>query len=45
LVGRGKGSGIEIEQQIFHVWEMREGLPWRCEVHWEEADARRSAGV
>lgn len=45
LVGRGKGSGVEIEQDVFHVWEMRDGLPWRCVVYWSEADARRSAGL
>jgi ketosteroid isomerase-like protein len=45
LVGRGKGSGVEIEQEIFNVWEMRDGLAWRCEVYWKEAEARQSAGL
>jgi hypothetical protein len=45
LLGRGKGSGIEIEQEIFHVWEMHDGRPWRCEVYWEESEARQAAGL
>ena len=45
IVGRGKGSGVEIEQQIFHVWESRDGLLSRCEVYWDESRARHAAGL
>lgn len=45
LLGRGKGSGVEIEQQIFHFWQFRDGLLSRCEVYWSEDQARRAAGL
>ena len=45
LEGKGKGSGVALEQEIFNVWEMREGRPWRCEVYWNEDDARQAAGL
>jgi ketosteroid isomerase-like protein len=45
MVGRGKGSGVKIEQQVFNVWEMRDGLAWRCKVYWDEEPARREAGL
>jgi ketosteroid isomerase-like protein len=45
LRGRGRGSGIEIEQEVFQVYEVRDGQPFRCWVFWSEEDARRQAGV
>jgi ketosteroid isomerase-like protein len=43
LRGRGRGSGIEIEQVIFQVYEVRDGQTYRCWVYWNEDDARRKA--
>ena len=45
MVGRGKGSGVKLEQQVFNIWDMRDGLAWRCMVFWDEDSARRYAGL
>jgi ketosteroid isomerase-like protein len=45
LRGRGRGSGVEIEQTLFHVWEVRDGLGYRCEVFISEADAEARAAA
>jgi ketosteroid isomerase-like protein len=31
--GRGKGSGIEIDQEIASIWTIRDGLVTRVETH------------
>jgi ketosteroid isomerase-like protein len=45
LRGCGRGSGVELEQAIFHVWEVRDGKPFRCWVFWDEEEARQAAGL
>jgi ketosteroid isomerase-like protein len=45
LSGRGKTSGIELEQTVFHLWTFRDGMPWRCEVFVDEEAARQAAGL
>jgi ketosteroid isomerase-like protein len=45
LRGRGRGSGVELEQEIFHVWKVRDGKPFRCWVFWREDEARKAAGL
>jgi ketosteroid isomerase-like protein len=45
LSGRGKSSGIELEQTVFHLWTFRDGMPWRCEVFADEAPALEAAGL
>ena len=45
LSGRGKTSGIELEQTVFHLWAFRDGMPWRCEVFVDEEAARQAAGL
>jgi ketosteroid isomerase-like protein len=45
LSGRGKASGIEVEQTVFHLWTFRDGMPWRCEVFSDEDAAQRAAGL
>jgi len=45
LRGVGRGSGVKLEQRIFHVWEVRDGKPFRVHVFWEEQEARRVAGL
>ena len=43
LLGRAKGSGIELDQTIFHVWAFRDGMPWRCEAFFDEGEALKAA--
>jgi ketosteroid isomerase-like protein len=45
LHGKGRGSGAEIERQIFNVWEVRDGLGFRCRAFWDEEEARSAAGL
>lgn len=45
LAGRSKASGIELDQMIFHVWTFRDGMPWRCDVFWDERKALEAAGL
>ena len=45
LRGKGRGSGAEIEREIFNVWEVRDGLAFRCRVVWEEDEARAAVGL
>jgi ketosteroid isomerase-like protein len=45
LSGRGRTSGIEFEQTAFHLWTFRDGMPWRCEVFFEEKAALEAAGL
>ena len=45
LSGRGKTSGIEFEQALFHLWTFRDGMPWRCEVFADEGAALEAAGL
>jgi len=45
LRGRGRASGAELEELTWHVWEVRDGKPYRCAVYSEEADARAAAGL
>jgi ketosteroid isomerase-like protein len=45
LFGRARASGLTLDQVIFHVWRFRDGLPWRCDVLWNEDEARAVAEV
>jgi ketosteroid isomerase-like protein len=45
LHGTGRGSGVEINREIFNVWEVRDDKAWRCRVYWNEDDARHAAGL
>jgi ketosteroid isomerase-like protein len=45
LSGRGKTSGIELEQTVFHLWTFRDGMPWRCEVFVDEDAALEAVGL
>lgn len=45
LRGRGRASGVEIDQEIFHVYEVRDRKLRRCRVFRDEAEARRAAGL
>ena len=45
LTGKAKASGLPIESDVFHVWTFRDGAPWRCDIFWDEAEARALAGL
>jgi ketosteroid isomerase-like protein len=40
LRARGQTTGIEVEQQVTQVWEVRGGLAARCHVFASSAEAR-----
>src|SRR5512133_13441 len=44
-VGRGKGSGIEIESRQAHVWTIRDGKAVRWEIFARREEALRAAGL
>ena len=43
LSGRGRGSRLEVEQVVFHVWAFRDGRPSECWVFSSEDEAWRHA--
>ena len=44
-MGRGKGSGVEIDTRGAHVWKMRDGRGIRLEVFSDRKKALESAGL
>jgi len=45
LRGRGRMSGVELEQEIFHVYAVQDRKLRRCRVFRDETEARRAAGI
>jgi ketosteroid isomerase-like protein len=45
LRGTGRGSGIHLEQEVFQVYEVRDGRAWRVSVFSSEEEARQAAGL
>lgn len=43
LVGRGRGSGVPVEDRIVHLWEIRDGRAVALQVYSEMADALEAA--
>jgi ketosteroid isomerase-like protein len=43
--GRGRSSGVAIDQRLFHVWTIRDGKALRLEIHSDRERALRAAGV
>jgi ketosteroid isomerase-like protein len=43
--GVGRGSGIEIDEQLAHRWTIRDGKPVRMDVHSSREQALRAAGL
>jgi ketosteroid isomerase-like protein len=43
--GRGRASGVELEEEWFNVWEVRDGRPFRCRIFSREDAAREAAGL
>jgi hypothetical protein len=45
MTGRAKASGLTLDETIFHIWTFRDGMPWRCDVIWDEERARAVVGL
>jgi ketosteroid isomerase-like protein len=45
LHARGRGSGLELPGEGFHVWTFRDGKAARVQTYFDEAEARRAAGL
>jgi ketosteroid isomerase-like protein len=45
IVGRGRGSGVPVAQDIAVLWTLREGRGGHWKVYLHQADARRAAGL
>jgi ketosteroid isomerase-like protein len=45
FVGRGRGSGVPVDERLCHVWTIREGKAVRMEVHSGREEALRSVGA
>jgi ketosteroid isomerase-like protein len=44
-VGRGRGSGIEVETQLGHLWTIRDGKAVRLDIYRTRAEALEAAGL
>jgi ketosteroid isomerase-like protein len=44
LVGRGRGSGIPVEDRVVHLWKMRDGKAVALQVYTDMADALEAVG-
>jgi ketosteroid isomerase-like protein len=42
--GRGKGSGVEVEQRIFQLWSLQNDKVVRARMYYDEAEAVEAAG-
>jgi uncharacterized protein len=43
--GRGKQSGVPVEQRQWHVWRLRDGKLWRLRVYATKDDALKAVGL
>jgi ketosteroid isomerase-like protein len=43
--GRGKGSGVPVDNEGAHVWALRDGKVVRLEIFADRADALAAAGL
>ena len=43
--GRGRGSGVQVSEEIFSVWTLRDGLVVRRETFRDREQAREAAGM
>ncbi len=42
---RAAGSGVEVEQRLFHVWTVHDGKAARVELYDDKAQAREAVGL
>lgn len=40
---RGRASGVEVEQRLFNVWTLRDGIVVRMRIYHDEAEALEAA--
>ena len=45
VVGRGKSSGVPVEQRVIHVWDFSGGRAWRARTFFDRERAERAAGM
>jgi ketosteroid isomerase-like protein len=45
LIGRGRESGVPVEDQVTHLWQMRAGKAVSLQVYSEMADALEAIGL
>ena len=43
--GRGRASGVQVEQHLEHVWWLRDGKVQRLDAYFDKAAAMEAAGV
>ena len=43
--GRGGTSGVEVSQDVFHVWRIRDGMGLELQVFSDREEALRCAGI
>ena len=45
VVLRGRGSGVEVEQDVAHLWTLRDGKGLRLEIYLDVERGREAAGL
>jgi ketosteroid isomerase-like protein len=45
IVGRGRGSGVPVAQDIAILWTLRQGRVVHGKVYLDQREARRAAGL
>ena len=45
LLGRGRGSGVPVEDRVVHLWTMRDGKAVALQVYSDVDDALEAAGL
>lgn len=45
LSGRGRASGVEVDAEVFHLLELREGKVQRWRTFWDRGQALAAAGM
>jgi len=44
LQGRGLSTGIEVEQAVVLIWEVRDAMAYRCLIYGSVEEARKASG-
>jgi hypothetical protein len=45
MSGRGRSSGVPVEERIAHLWTVRDGVATRLQAYTDPADAFEAAGL
>ena len=43
--GRGKGSGVEVDREIFQLWTFRQDKVVRAKMYYDHAEALAAVGL